>query len=410
MELQLFGINHKTSSVSERESFIINESNQILLDNHFKLIFGNKLKSFFCLSTCNRTEVYIYGASGISNQVFKEVFEILGLREIPRDKFYFLDNHDALVHMCKVASGIDSQVLGEQEIFGQFKQSLKNAKNIKILKGKLHQISNKVIEISKKARTETDIGLNSLSINGLALKLLSNIFEHPNQQNVLVLGAGYMGINLMQNLYKQGITNIKSVNRSIKKIQISNDYEIFSSTLDTLYDELEYSDILIASCITELPLVGKGAIENALKKRSNKPILIIDLGVPRNIEDEIREIEQVYLYSIDDIEKITQENFGQRSIEADKAMKIIVLDAKTALESINNKTIKDNLNEQLTEFLRNLSKEEIAQFKQSNNYLELVKSIKSMNIKDSNFNNFEDLKSIEEHVIESMIKRYFDNA
>ena len=191
---------------------------------------------------------------------------------------------------CKVASGIDSQVLGEQEIFGQFKQSLKNAKNIKILKGKLLQISNKVIEISKKARTETDIGLNSLSINGLALKLLSNIFEHPNQQNVLVLGAGYMGINLMQNLYKQGITNIKSVNRSIKKIQISNDYEIFSSTLDTLNDELEYSDILIASCITELPLVGKGAIENALKKRSNKPILIIDLGVPRNIEDEIREI------------------------------------------------------------------------------------------------------------------------
>ena len=153
-----------------------------------------------------------------------------------------------------------------------------------------------------------------------------------------------------------------------------------------------------------------GAIENALKKRSNKPILIIDLGVPRNIEDEIREIEQVYLYSIDDIEKITQENFGQRSIEADKAMKIIVLDAKTALESINKKTIKDNLNEQLTEFLRNLSKEEIAQFKQSNNYLELVKSIKTMNIKDSNFNNFEDLKSIEEHVIESMIKRYFDNA
>ena len=91
-------------------------------------------------------------------------------------------------------------------------------------------------------------------------------------------------------------------------------------------------------------------------------------------------------------------------------MKIIVLDAKTALESINNKTIKDDLNEQLTEFLRNLSKEEIAQFNKSNNYLELVKSIKTMNIKDSNFNNFEDLKSIEEHVIESMIKRYFENA
>ena len=410
MELQLFGINHKTSSVSDRENFIINESNQILLDNNLKSIFGSNLDSIFAISTCNRTEVYMYADKNMSKKVFGKIFNILNIDKIPKNKFYFLNDHDALVHMCKVASGIDSQVLGEQEIFGQFKQALRNAQNMKILKGKLQLISNKVIEISKKARTETEIGLNSISISGLAIKLVNNIFENPHQQNVLVIGAGYMGINLMQNLYKRGIKKIRVVNRTIKKINITNEYEIISASLEKLHNELENADIVIASSITELPLVGKGAVENALSKRFNKPMLIIDLGVPRNIEEEIRTIEKAYLFTIDDIEKITQDNFGQRSIEADKAMKIIVLDAKTAIDSINKKSKVDKLNIQLKEFLNNLSQDEIEQFKKTNDYSELVLSIKTMNIKNTNFDDFKDLKNVEGHVIESMIKRFFDNA
>ena len=131
MELQLFGINHKTSDVSEREKFIINESNQILLDNHLKNIFNNKLESFFGISTCNRTEFYYFGELSISSNIFDEVMNILGKDDINKDNFYFLDRHDALVHMCKVASGIDSQVLGEQEILGQFKKALKIAQELK---------------------------------------------------------------------------------------------------------------------------------------------------------------------------------------------------------------------------------------------------------------------------------------
>ena len=138
MELQLFGINHKTSNVAEREKFIINESNQILLDSHLKKIFHDDLESFFGISTCNRTEIYLVGKSGISEQVFYEILKKLNIYDISRDSFYFLSNHDALVHMCKVASGIDSQVLGEQEILGQFKTAVKNAKEYKIIgKGKV---------------------------------------------------------------------------------------------------------------------------------------------------------------------------------------------------------------------------------------------------------------------------------
>jgi len=410
MELQLFGINHKTSDVSEREKFIINESNQILLDIHLKDAFKENIESFYGISTCNRTELYLYGAKNISNKVFPEVLKTLNIKDICDESFYFLSGHDALVHMCKVASGIDSQVLGEQEIFGQFKLAYKKAKDIKIVGKNLSYLSEKAIQISKKARSETNIGLNSLSVSGLALKLVRNIFENPQEQNVLVVGAGSLAQSVIENLYKKGINKINSVNRTTKKIKLNNSYEIISSSLDTLHDYLEDADIVIASSSTELPLIGKGAIENALQIRRNKPMLLIDLGVPRNIEEEIRNIEQAYLFSIDDIEKITQENFGQRTIEAEKAMNIIVLEAQKALDAYSEKSSKDDINMQLEAFLYGLSDQELQQFKTSKDVSELVKAIKTMKVKDSALNNFEDIKNIEDHIITSMIKRFFDNA
>tara|TARA_B100001113_G_scaffold203088_1_gene166505 strand:- start:1451 stop:2683 length:1233 start_codon:yes stop_codon:yes gene_type:complete len=410
MELQLFGINHKTSDVSEREKFIINESNQILLDIHLKDAFKENIESFYGISTCNRTELYLYGAKNISNKVFPEVLKTLNIKDVCDESFYFLSGHDALVHMCKVASGIDSQVLGEQEIFGQFKLAYKKAKDIKIVGKNLSYLSEKAIQISKKARSETDIGLNSLSVSGLALKLVRNIFENPQEQNVLVVGAGSLAQSVIENLYKKGINKINSVNRTTRKIKLNNSYEIISSSLDTLHDYLEDADIVIASSSTELPLIGKGAIENALQIRRNKPMLLIDLGVPRNIEEEIRNIEQAYLFSIDDIEKITQENFGQRTIEAEKAMNIIVLEAQKALDAYSEKSSKDDINMQLEAFLYGLSDQELQQFKTSKDFSELVKAIKTMKVKDSALNNFEDIKNIEDHIITSMIKRFFDNA
>ena len=410
MELQLFGINHKTSKVSERERFIINDTNQILLSSHLKKIFKDDIESFFGISTCNRTELYFVGKKDISKNVLNETLKALQVNNISDDSFYFLSGHDALVHMSKVASGIDSQVLGEQEIFGQFKTAYKKAKDIGIVGRELIYLSEKVIEISKKARTQTKIGLNSLSVSGLALKLVNNIFENPQDQNVLVVGAGSLAQNVIKRLYEKGIDKIKSINRSIKKIKLNDSYEIFSGSLESLHNELEHTDIVIASSTTELPIIGKGAVENALRTRKNKPMLLIDLGVPRNIEEEIKNIEQAYLFSIDDIEKITQENIGQRTIEAEKALNIIVLEAQSALDGHYQKISKDNVNNQLESFLNSLSDNEIVQFKQSNDYSELVKAIKTMDVDNVNLNNFQEIKNFDDHIIESMIKNYFNNA
>ena len=410
MELQLFGINHKTSKVSERERFIINDTNQILLSSHLKKIFKDDIESFFGISTCNRTELYFVGKKHISKNVLKETLKALQVDNISDDSFYFLSGHDALVHMSKVASGIDSQVLGEQEIFGQFKTAYRKAKDVGLVGRELIYFTEKVIEISKKARTQTKIGLNSLSVSGLALKLVNNIFENPQDQNVLVVGAGSLAQNVIKRLYEKGIDKIKSINRSIKKIKLNDSYEIFSGSLESLHSELEHTDIVIASSTTELPIIGKGAIENALRTRKNKPMLLIDLGVPRNVEEEIKNIEQAYLFSIDDIEKITQENIGQRTIEAEKAVNIIALEAQSALDGHFQKISKDNVNNQLESFLNSLSDNEIVQFKQSNDYSELVKAIKTMDVDNVNLNNFKEIKNFDDHIIESMIKNYFNNA
>ena len=410
MQLQLFGINHRTSKVSERERFIMNELNQSSLNIALKEKFGNKLDSFFGLSTCNRTEVYLLADPVIAEEIMRETKLILDINDIPDTSFYFLYDQDALVHMSKVASGIDSQVLGEQEIFGQFKRAISIAKETNVISSKLLSYSDKVLEIVKKTRTKTDIGLNPLSVSGLSLKLIKNIFENPKDQNVLILGAGNLAQAVIDNLHKSGITNVKAINRSVKKITISESLQIIPLALNKLHDELEHSDVVIASAATEIPLIGKGAIENALKARKNKPMLLIDLSVPRNIEEEIKEIEQIYLFTIDDIEKITQDNFGQRQIEAEKALNMIVIDSQTALFEIKEKSSKDKIKNQLESFLSQLSEEEINRFKSAEDLKQMIANLAVIKFEDKTLKRVLDIENLEPHVIESMFKRYIENA
>jgi glutamyl-tRNA reductase len=182
------------------------------------------------------------------------------------------------------------------------------------------------------------------------------------------------------------------------------------SSLNTLHRELKLADIVIASVTTDLPLIGKGSIEKALKVRRNKPMLLIDLAVPRNIEEEIKKIEQAYLFSIDDIEKITQDNYGQRVIEAEKALNIIVLESQDALKSIREKITKDKVQIKLESFLDQLSDEEIKRFKSAEDLKQMIMNLSIIKYEDKSLDEVLDIKNIDNHVIESMFKRYIDNA
>jgi glutamyl-tRNA reductase len=323
MELQLFGINHKTTKLSERELFIINDSNQEDFKNFFQDAFGDSIDSFFALSTCNRTEVYIYGSLSDPANIAQQTLEFFGSGDSLNDNLYFFSGDEAIEHMCNVASGLDSQVLGEQEILGQFKKSIQTYIAFGSLKGELQRLSDDIISIAKAARTETKIGFNPLSVSGLSLKIVQEIFEDPAQQKLTILGAGQMALSVIENFHDNGIKNINAVNRTKKTLTINSSLSLETIHLSQLGLLIQNTDILVSSINSPLPIIGKGLIEQAMKERKNKPMLLIDLGVPRNIEDQVRDLEFAYLFTIEDIELVTQENLEERSIEASKAKNLI---------------------------------------------------------------------------------------
>ena len=342
MELQLFGINHKTTKLSERELFIINDSNQEDFKNFFQSAFSDSVDSFFALSTCNRTEVYIFGSSTSATQIAQKTLEFFGCSDSLNNDLYFFNGNEAIEHMCNVASGLDSQVLGEQEILGQFKKSIQTYIELGSLKGEFQRLTDDIISIAKAARTETQIGFNSLSVSGLSLKIVQEIFEDPAQQKLTIVGAGQMALSVIENFHDNGIKTINAVNRSKKTLIINNSLSIETTHLSQLGTLIQNTDILVTSINSPLPIIGKGLIEQAMRERKNKPMLLIDLGVPRNIEDQVRDLEYAYLFTIEDIELVTQENLEERSFEALKARDLI----QSRVESLNkDKTNKYSRNE-----------------------------------------------------------------
>ena len=399
MELQLFGINHKTTKLSERELFIINESNQEEFKNFMELSFGDQVESFVALSTCNRTEVYLYANEYIASSVMHKTAEFLGCSDFIAQDSYILDNNKALEHMCCVASGLDSQVLGEQEIFGQFKKAIQSFANIKTLHGRLQQITDEVISIAKAARTETNIGVNPLSISGLSLKIVKEIFEDPEQQQVTVVGAGQMALGVIEHFYDNGIRNIHAVNRTKKTLDISDSISFETSNLSQLASIIQSTDILIASISTPLPIIGKGLIEDAFRNRQNKPMLLIDLGVPRNIEDQVRDLENAYLFSIEDMEQVTQENLEERTEEAQKAIDLIKNKVAQIDSRLEVKKKKNNMYLDLQQMCSNLDQNEIQTILKADDPLRKIQ-----HMLDQTDDQLQYLSKLNSHEILSMLK------
>ena len=399
MELQLFGINHKTTKLSERELFIINDSNQEDFKNFFQSTFGNTIDSFFALSTCNRTEVYIFGSLTSTKHIAQKTLEFFGSSDSLNNNLYFFSGNEAIEHMCNVASGLDSQVLGEQEILGQFKKSIQTYIELGALKGEFKRLTDDIISIAKAARTETKIGFNPLSVSGLSLKIVQEIFEDPTQQKLTIVGAGQMALSVIENFHDNGIKNINAVNRSKKTLTINNSLSIETTHLSQLGFLIQNTDILVTSINSPLPIIGKGLIEQAMKERKNKPMLLIDLGVPRNIEDQVRDLEYAYLFTIEDIELVTQENLDERSFEALKAKDLIQSRIKFLNQDKASKHSRNEAYAALKNALSNINKQDfLSLLKSDDPYL----SLKQMHVVSED--ELQCISSLTPHTILSMIK------
>ena len=320
--LTAFGINHRTASVDLRGKLSFSPAlmEKVLQDARSIL----HVREIIILSTCNRTEIYLYG--DVSDHHIISWLAMIKGTEINNLStcFYSFKDEDAVKHMIEVASGMDSLILGEPQIFGQIKSAFLVAKEAGTVFKNLENIFQFVFSIAKRVRSETAIGKNPVSVASASVNLASKIFSNLEEAHALVIGAGDTIELVAKHLVENGIGKLTVANRTLTKARsFSENFSADMILLSDMPDMLETVDILISSTASQLPILGKGAVETALKKRKYRPMFMVDIAVPRDIEPQVEELPDVYLYTVDDLEDFIEDNVKARNSEANIARVII---------------------------------------------------------------------------------------
>lgn len=325
MTLLALGINHKTAPVSLRERIVFSQDAlgaalESLLQQ--PLVQGGVL-----LSTCNRTELYL----SVNEQVNSREqlidwlcqYHRLNPEELKKSLYWHQDNA-AVSHLMRVASGLDSLVLGEPQIFGQVKKAFAESQRGHSLSSELERLFQRSFSVAKRVRTETEIGASAVSVAFAACTLARQIFESLVDVTVLLVGAGETIELVARHLREHNVRKMVIANRTRERAQaLANEVGADVITLAELDAHLSHADIVISSTASTLPIIGKGMMERTLKARRNQPMLMVDIAVPRDIEPEVGKLPNVYLYSVDDLHAIIQHNMAQRKAAAVQAESIV---------------------------------------------------------------------------------------
>ena len=323
MSLITLGINHKTAPLDLRERLAFTP--QTLPEALLSLKKLDHIEEASILSTCNRTELYCVTNKDNDRAIIQWFSQFHGLDESQIKQHIYLHAHEETVrHAMEVACGLDSMVLGEPQIAGQMKTAYATANENGTIGQLLGQLYQRVFAVSKQVRTDTDIGSSPVSVAFAAVSLAKQIFGDLKQTTVLLVGAGETIELAARHLYSQGVRKIIIANRSVDRAKkLANEFDGEAISLQHISDHLYRSDIVIASTASPLPIIGKGTVERALKQRKHEPIFMVDLAVPRDVEPEVNELDDVYLYSVDDLQSVIEENMENRLQAAEQARDII---------------------------------------------------------------------------------------
>ena len=321
MSINILGLNHKTAPIDIREKIVFNRDEVPLTLKKLKNIEG--VNEVVLLSTCNRTEIYTEN----DNDNERIIHWLNNSQNSVKDYLpytYTYTEEDAIKHLFHVASGMDSMVIGETEIFGQVKDAYKLANENKSINSSLKRLFEFAFSVAKEVRANTEIGSNPITFMFTSITLIKKIFTSIQDKRALLVGSGEI-INLaIKYLQSNRINQITLTSRDAEKGKvIADENNCRFNRLQDIGNTISDHDIVITSTSSSLPIIGKGMIESSLKKRTNKPIVIIDLGVPRDVESEIKEIDGVYLYTIDDLGKVIENNYKIRQQAVTQAEKII---------------------------------------------------------------------------------------
>lgn len=325
MHVIVVGINHKTAPVEIRERLTFDPSQ--LGDAMVQLQGKKSILENVILSTCNRTEIYavvdqIHTGRYYIKEFLSQWFQIEKEEFTP---FLFIYEEDgALEHLFKVACGLNSLILGETQILGQVRTSFLTAQEEKTSGTVFNQLFKQAITLAKKAHSNTDIGANAVSVSYAAVELAKKVFGTIENKHVLILGAGKMGELAIENLHGNGATNVTVVNRTYEKAKdLASRFHGKAKSMDELQEALMEADILISSTGAKDFVLSKQMVEQIEKKRKGKPLFMVDIAVPRDLDPAIAELEGVFLYDIDDLEGIVQANLQERQKAADIIMLMI---------------------------------------------------------------------------------------
>ena len=345
MTISVIGLNHKSANIDIRGKFSFTADSASLLLRRIKKV--RDIHEVIVVSTCNRTEIYCEstnGADDIKNWLLAEKEYKSFAKHL-----YIHQEEDAIEHLFKVVAGLDSMVIGESEVLGQVKTAYKTALENKSIEGKLKRLFEYSFSVAKNVRTNTDIGGNAISFMYTSILLIKKIFSTVEEKKCLLIGAGEMTELALKYLKSNNVNEITICNRKEekgKKLAIENDCRY--SNLNNLSSIIHEYDVIITSTSSSLPLIGKGNIENALMKRNNDSIVIIDLGVPRDVESQIKNLENVYLYTIDDLGQIIEKNYKirEKSIkDAEEIIRFKIVEYKNWLSENNSTEIIKNYRE-----------------------------------------------------------------
>lgn len=323
MPIVAFGINHKTAPIEIREkvSFSPERMDEALKD----LVACPAINEAAILSTCNRTEIYCGLEQLDGEQLISWLANFHGLEaDQIRDYTYVYPDSDAIRHLLRVSSGLDSLVLGEPQILGQIKDAYNKACDSGTTARLLGRLFQHTFSVAKQVRTDTAIGSSPVSVAFAAVSLAKQIFSNFEDHTAMVIGAGETIELVARHLKENGLGRIIVANRTVERAHtIAQEFNGYAIALEEIPAHLAEADIIISSTASPLPILGKGAVESAIKARKRQPMLMVDIAVPRDIEGQVGELEDVYLYTVDDLQEIIQEGLKSRQEAAKQAEEII---------------------------------------------------------------------------------------
>ena len=347
MTLLALGINHKTAPVSLRER--VTFSPDTLAQALDSLLAQPMVQGGVVLSTCNRTELYlsVEEQDNLQEALVRWLCDYHNLNEEDlRNSLYWHQDNAAVSHLMRVASGLDSLVLGEPQILGQVKKAFADSQKGHLNASALERMFQKSFSVAKRVRTETDIGASAVSVAFAACTLARQIFESLSTVTVLLVGAGETIELVARHLREHQVKKMIIANRTRERAQVLADEvgaEVIS--LSDIDARLQDADIIISSTASPLPIIGKGMVERALKNRRNQPMLLVDIAVPRDVEPEVGKLSNAYLYSVDDLQSIISHNLAQRKAAAVEAETIVEQEASEFMAWLRAQGASDTIRE-----------------------------------------------------------------